>query len=241
MNNDFIINFFDANGNLKEKEDFFAEIDAVYDELQKEGNEQKENEGDFFEQMLNTEIPIDVLPSFNFLKRTIVIDDEITNETASNCLNKIRFWNTADEFNNIPIDERNPIKVYLNTPGGDLYSTFAIVDAIKLSKTPVYTITYGTAYSGGFFIGIAGHKRYGYNLSSFMFHEGATGYIADCHKFAQYSEQYSKEREKIKQLVINNTKITEELYKEHRKDDWYFNIEDALEYGVVDEISENLI
>ena len=74
----------------------------------------------------------------------------------------IRFFNKQDDEDNIPIEERKPIKIFIDSPGGDLVATFTMINAIKLSKTPVYTINIGAAYSGGFFIFLAGHKRFAY-------------------------------------------------------------------------------
>ena len=95
----------------------------------------------------------------------------------------IRFWNHYDDSHDIPIEERVPIRLYIDSAGGSLTDTFTIIDAIALSKTPVYTICIGTAYSGGFFCFIAGHKRFAYPNASFLYHEGSTSQGADAGKF----------------------------------------------------------
>ena len=91
----------------------------------------------------------------------------------------IRFWNRVDDENNVPIEKRAPIKIYIDSNGGDLDATFTMIDAISLSKTPVWTINIGCAYSGGFFTFIAGHKRFTYPHGTFLYHEGYTGTAAD--------------------------------------------------------------
>lgn len=63
-------------------------------------------------------------------------------------------YNRDDE--NIPTENRKPIKLYVNSPGGDIYEGFALVDAIQLSKTPIYTYNVGTCASMAFLIYIAG-------------------------------------------------------------------------------------
>ena len=52
-------------------------------------------------------------------------------------------------------------------------------------------------------------------------------------------EKAIEQLKKIKQIVINSTKITEDDYESHRKDDWFFSVEDALRYGIIDEIIES--
>ena len=165
------------------------------------------------------------------------IDDEIAIAVDS----VIRFWNKADEEASIPVEERKPIKLYLNSPGGFLTSTFTMIDAIKMSKTPVYTIAIGEAYSGGFFTFLAGHKRYAYPHASFLYHEGATANGGDANKFRNFAKFYEVQLEQLKQVVLNNSKVTEEEYDKHIKDDWRLTAEDALEYGIVDEIIKELI
>ena len=153
----------------------------------------------------------------------------------------IRFWNKVDAENNIALKDRQPIKIYINSPGGILTSTLTIIDAIKLSKTPVYTIAIGETYSGGFFTFLAGHKRLAYPHSSFLYHEGATANGGDANKFRNFAKFYEVQLEQLKQVVLNNSKVSEEEYEKHIKDDWWLTAEEALNYGIADEILTELI
>lgn len=153
----------------------------------------------------------------------------------------IRFWNKYDDKRNIPIEDRKPIKIYIDSNGGCLSDTFTMIDAIKLSKTPVWTICTGAAYSGGFFTFIAGHRRFAYDHASFLYHEGATSTGADAGKFRNYAEFYQKELEQLKEVTLKYTKITPEEYKEHIKDDWWMTADEALKYGVCDEIAKEFV
>lgn len=174
------------------------------------------------------------------LNRTIIIE-QIDEESGVVAESLIRFWNRYDSLKNIPIEERQPIKIYLDSPGGYLTSTLTIIDAINLSKTPVWTINIGEAYSGGFFIFINGHKRIAYPNSSFLYHEGSTQCGGDANKFQNSADFYKLQRKRLKSITLKATKITEELYNEHIKDDWYMFAEEAVELGVADEIATELI
>ena len=110
-----------------------------------------------------------------------------------------------------------------------------------MSKTPVYTIVIGSAYSAGFFISIAGHKRYAYPLSSFLYHEGSATNGGTANQFQNFSEFYKKQLKQLKEHTLNCTKISEELYEEKKRDDWWLDANEALELGVIDEISEELM
>lgn len=154
----------------------------------------------------------------------------------------IRYWNMKDEEAGIPVEERKPIKVYIDSNGGCLDDTLTMIDAISMSKTPVWTICVGNAYSGGFFTFIAGHKRIAYPMSSFMFHEGSTNSgTVDAGKFRNYADFYSRQMELLKKVTLKYTKISEEDYEHHRKDDWWFFAEEGIQYGFVDEIAKELI
>lgn len=154
----------------------------------------------------------------------------------------IRFWNRYDDLKRIPVEEREPIKIYIDSNGGCLTDTFTMIDAIEMSKTPIWTIVTGSAYSGGFFTGITKcAKRIAYPHASFMFHEGSTSTGGDAHKFRNYADFYEKELEQLKNHVLKSTKISEEKYESIKRDDFWLTAEEALEYGVIDEIAKELI
>lgn len=153
----------------------------------------------------------------------------------------IRFWNRMDDKKNIPIEKREPIKLYIDSNGGCLTDTLTMIDAIEMSNTPVWTICTGCAYSGGFFTFIAGHKRFAYPHASFLYHEGSTGNSADAGKFRNFADFYMKQLKQLEEITLKYTKITPEEYKEHIKDDWWMTSEEAVKYGVADEIIGELI
>ena len=110
-----------------------------------------------------------------------------------------------------------------------------------MSKTPVWTINIGKAYSAGFFIFITGHKRFAYPNSSFLFHEGSTGIYQDANKFKNYADFYKQQLEQLRAITLEHTQIEPEEYDKHVKDDWWFDVNEALKYGVTDKISYKLL
>ena len=155
--------------------------------------------------------------------------------------NFIRFWNQVDDESNLPVEERKPIKIFINSNGGDLDATFQMADAIKMSKTPVWTINTGTAYSGGLLVFITGDKRIAYPHSTFLYHEGSTGMMGDAGKFHNYADFYKKQMKMIEGLMLDNTKVTKEQYQDHIKDDWWLTAEEAIEVGICDIITDHFV
>lgn len=193
---------------------------------------------DFLEKLKNSVKVEDfevVVNESNFWERHLIVND-IDPDVGDSIESMIRFWNKVDDESNVPVDKRMPIKIYIDSAGGDLCATFTMIDAIRLSKTPVWTINIGSAYSGGFFTYIAGHKRFAYPHSTFLYHEGATGNIGDAGKFQNFAAFYKQQLAELKNITLQYTKISPELYEEKRRDDWWFDVNEAVELGVVDEV-----
>lgn len=164
------------------------------------------------------------------------IDEAVSNAIA----HLIRFWNMADK--DIPVEERTPIKLYIDSEGGSLVGALMIADSIKLSKTPVYTINMGAAYSGGLLVFICGDRRYAYPSASFLFHEGSTNPGGmDAGKFKNFSSYYENLINKMKGYILSCTKVDEELYEKKSRDDWWFFVDEAIELGFCDEIITEFI
>ena len=147
-----------------------------------------------------------------------------------------------DDENAVPADERKPIILFIDSYGGDMNACFSIIDSIAMSKTPVYTVNMGTAYSAGFFIAIAGHKRFAYPHSSYLYHEGSAGTQGTSTQFENFSAFYKKQififcnLGMLRDHTLSHTKITEDKYDEIKKDDFWMTAPEALELGVCDEI-----
>lgn len=237
-----ILSFFNKDGTMKNKDEVVQQIEDIYDTIKEEEDLNKENS--YFSKITNPETSIDTassLETFDFMNRTLFLTEEITAETGPQFFEAIRFFNKCDEIDRIPVEERNPIKIIIDTPGGDLCATLSIIDSIKLSKTPVWTITTGCGYSGGFFIGICGHKRFGFPNSSYLFHQGACSWASDAHKFQQQAKFYEKTLDTLKEITLKNTEITDSDYEKYKSGDWWLTAREAMNKGIIDEISTELI
>ena len=181
----------------------------------------------------------------DLLNKTLCLDRnclilDITEGTGDGINNLIRYWNLIDDKNNIPVEERQPIKLYIDSNGGDLVQTFIMIASIRLSKTPVWTIGMGAVYSGGFFTFISGHRRIAYPSSSYLYHEGSTGTFGDAGKFRNYACFYEKQMAALKAHTLKFTDIDEHTYDLHIKDDWWMTAEEAIQYGICDEIATEI-
>lgn len=233
------ISLVNENGQFKSREDFLNEMNELYTTLAE--SETVYNElSPLFSACTKLENQIDTdsaLRTFNFIDKAIIIKDEITEDTSKLVIDQIRFWNAIDVEDENP----DPIIVYIDSPGGSLNATLSIIAAIQISKTPVYTVNLGKAWSGGFFLLIAGTKRFALPYSSYLFHEGSSALGGDAHKVLQEADFYKYQLGLLKDITLDNTNIGENLYEKHRKDDWWFGNEIALKYNIIDGVMNDFL
>lgn len=145
------------------------------------------------------------------------------------------------EDRDLPPDKRKPIMLYINSPGGEIGEGFALISAMELSKTPIYTVNIGQWSSMSFYIGIAGHKRFSLPHMTFLLHDGSSGAFGSTNKVqdrVKFDERF--EREVIKTHVLTHGKMSEREYDAQVRVEFYMLPEDALELGFIDEIVSDI-
>lgn len=139
-----------------------------------------------------------------------------------------------------PVEERKPIKVFIDSPGGDVCALYTTMKAIEISKTPVYTINYCTAYSAAADLLASGHKRYALPGTSVMVHSGSCMYGGTIEQAESMKKYFDKLGKKVTDYFLSRTKIEPKVYKRKAPSDWYLDEEEALEYGIIDGIIADL-
>lgn len=134
-----------------------------------------------------------------------------------------------------------PIEILINSPGGDVYEALCIINCIVSSTTEVMTICAGSAMSAALYIFAAGHRRYCYEYSTFMYHEAQIGgddSYAPNNKLIKDIDESTRIQELFESLLCKRTKITKRTLHHYNeiKEDWYFTPKEALKLRVVDEI-----
>ena len=179
-----------------------------------------------------------------YLSRAIysLDDEDSVNEylsTAAQLVQLIFEFNAEDK--ELPLDQRRPIKLFINTPGGDVAEGFPLVAAIELSKTPVYTVNIGEWNSMAFLIGITGHKRFALPYTKFLLHEGSlfaggsTNKVQDRVEFDKRFEQ-----EIVKEHILKHSNMTGSDYDALARVEYYMLPEDAIKRHFIDEIIEDI-
>jgi ATP-dependent Clp protease, protease subunit len=135
-------------------------------------------------------------------------------------------------------DPDKDINLYVNSPGGDITSLFAIYDTMQYIKPDVSTICMGQAASAAAVLVLAGTKgkRYALPHSRILLHQphgGAQGQAVDIEIQAKEIIRY---RQLLDQLIAEHTGQTLEKVSKDTDRDYILTAEEAVEYGVVDEV-----
>ena len=134
-------------------------------------------------------------------------------------------------------DQKKDISLYINSPGGSVTSTMAILDTMNNVKPDIATICVGIAASGGAVVLSAGKKgkRFVLPNSEVMIHQvagGAEGQASDIEITAKHMLRTKENLNKI--LAKNCDKPIAQVEKDTDRD-YYMTAEEAKKYGIVDE------
>ncbi len=189
----------------------------------------------------NLQLPDDCLLNFyeNLENRTIWIDAEIDVYTL-NVIHYIMKWNKEDADADIPVENRTPIKLLFFSPGGCLDTNYAIIDAIKLSKTPVHGINMGQCASAAAFIYLSCHVRLMLPHAYFLFHQGSGQLSGTFAEIYAQMEDYEKQVVELANFMTSHTGYTTEEIEENIAGEWFVRRDEAIEKKVADRVVTNL-
>lgn len=168
--------------------------------------------------------------------RIFYLDGEVDSST----LEFVKFIARCNwEDKGLPPLSRKPIKYFINSNGGDVQVMLNVVNAIKMSKTPIYTVVYCNALSAAAHILAAGHKRFAMPGSTVLVHSGSCGYSGTIEQVESAKKYYESLGKRANDLFLKCTKVSPKDLKNKGARDWYMNEEDALALGIIDKIVEN--
>lgn len=128
----------------------------------------------------------------------------------------------------------DPIVLWINSPGGYLTYGFSLIDTMRLSKVPIYTVIKGQACSMAGLISIAGHKRYMTENSIWMAHDIHSGVIDYGEKIKARAEQMLSEQGKVFEFLKGNTKLDRKDLKKAKYQELWLSPKECLDKGIVD-------
>ena len=171
---------------------------------------------------------------FSRLLKDIIIflSEDVNHVTASLVIAQMLFLESED-----PDKE---ISFYINSPGGSITDGMAIVDTMNYIKCPVSTICIGLAASMGSVLLASGEngKRFATPNSEILIHQPliSGGLSGQTTEIKIHADHMVKTREKLNKLLSERTGQSLEQIEKDTERDHYMTAEEALKYGLIDEI-----
>jgi len=164
--------------------------------------------------------------------RTILLVGEINQSSAANVIAQLLYL----ESDKTGVD----INFYINSPGGSVDDTLAIVDTMNFISSPVHTICIGKAMSGGSILLAAGEKGHRYILPNalVMIHQPLSGIGGQCSDIEIQTRQLIKTKKGLIQLMNDFTGQPLEKIEEDMERDHYLDAKMAVAYGIADKVIE---
>ena len=164
--------------------------------------------------------------------RIIFLSEDVNSVSASLVVAQLLFLESED-----PDKE---ISLYINSPGGSITDGMAIVDTINYIKCPVTTICVGMAASMGAVLLASGTKgkRFATPNSEILIHQPliSGGLSGQTTEIKIHADHMVKTREKLNKILSEKTGQSLEKIQEDTERDHYMTAEEALKYGLIDEI-----
>mgnify|MGYP000546209515 FL=1 len=162
--------------------------------------------------------------------RIIILSGEVDDDMASLAVAQLLYLES--------LDPNKDIHLYINSPGGMVTAGMAIYDTMNYIKCDVSTICVGLAASMGAFLlaGGTSGKRFSLPNAEIMIHQpsgGAKGQATDIQIAAQ---NIQRTKNKLNELLAANTGRTLEEVTYDTDRDNFMSAEEALEYGLIDQI-----
>ncbi len=164
--------------------------------------------------------------------RSIMLSGEINKESAEKIISQLLILE-AD-------DSEKEIKIFINSPGGDVDAGYAIYDMVRFITPRVIMIGAGLVASAASLVLLAvpSDRRIGLPNSTYLIHQPMSGMKGVATAIEIYSKQIDKLREKLDNVIAEATnKSLEEVKKDTERDYWMFS-EEARDYGLISRIVE---
>ncbi len=135
-------------------------------------------------------------------------------------------------------DPDKDISLYINSPGGVVYSGLAIYDTMRFIKPDVQTICFGVAMSMGSLLLTAGTKgkRLALPNSRILIHQPSGGFQGQATDIEIHAREALALREQIDEIYARHTGQSQERVRDDMERDRFFTAEQAREYGLVDRV-----
>lgn len=161
--------------------------------------------------------------------RTILLSGEVNKPLAERVVRSLLLLESLGN---------DPIKVFIDSPGGDVDAGYAIFDMIRFVDAPVWTVGMGLVASAGALILLAAprERRVGLPNSHYLIHQPLSGMRGVATDIEIHAREIEKTRERINRMISEETgKSLTQVARDTDRDYW-LAAEEAKEYGLISRV-----
>lgn len=174
----------------------------------------------------------DDLASRLLKSRSVLLSGEINKRLAERVIKQLILLEEAGD---------DPIRVFIDSPGGDADAGYAIFDMLRFVTPPVVTIGMGLVASAAAIVLLAApsERRIGLPNSHYLIHQPLSGIRGVATEIEIHARELEKLRAKINQMIADETGQSLEKVERDTDRDYWLSAEEAQEYGLVSRIIAN--
>ena len=163
-------------------------------------------------------------------ERIIFLGEQVTSDTANRIVAQLLFLEAEDP--------EKDIYMYINSPGGSVYDGLGIFDTMQHVKPDIHTVCVGLAASMGAFLLAAGTKgkRSSLRHSRIMIHQPLGGARGQATDIEIQAKEILTLKDKLNKILAEKTKQPLKKIQADTERDFFMNAEEAIKYGIIDEI-----
>lgn len=171
----------------------------------------------------------DILMTKMMETRSILLSGEVNKELAERVVRQLLLMESASD---------DPIKVFIDSPGGDVDAGYAIFDMLRFVKPDIYTIGMGLVASAGALILLAApaERRIGLPNSHYLIHQPLSGIRGNATEIEIHAREIERTKVKLNELIAEETGQKLEKVQKDTDRDYWMSATEAKEYGLIDRI-----
>ena len=173
---------------------------------------------------------IDTISADKFLQtRSIMLSGEIDKESAEKVIKQMLVLEAESD---------DPIRVFINSPGGDVDAGFAIYDMARFIKNEVYMIGMGLIASAATLVLLAvpAERRLGLPNSSYLIHQPMSRMEGVATDIEIYAKQLERTRDRLNTIISSQTGQSIDVVAKDTDRDYWLDAQEALSYGLISRI-----
>lgn len=163
-------------------------------------------------------------------ERIVMLGTQVNEQSANLIMAQLLFLDS--------VDSTTPIRLYVNSPGGEVYAGMAIYDAMQQVRAPVSTFAVGRSASFGTVVLVGGTPgmRYALPHATIHMHQPSAGTQGQVSEMRIMVEEFQRLKDQINDIFVRHTGQDRETIERDTDRDIFFTAQQAKEYGLVDEV-----